>query len=199
MEVVVTTEKPELRLFQAIEADPFDPAAIRLTDADRAPAAESVLITVKVGKPSKTVFFRVRDDEDYIVDTALLEYERDFYLVDAPFRAALRAEIKPVLLHTCISRAGVIFLWPLRLVGDDGRENPWWTSARIIADAAKTKWVRAQANMALGAYELIQAVADLPEPVWPKHSFRDLLKIAFEKQRIDSMDHIVVQQLQGRV
>jgi hypothetical protein len=52
--------------------------------------------------------------------------------------------------------------------------------------------------MALGAYSVFYA-DNLPDPDWPALSFRDLLRIAFKDQFIQTLDHPVLRQLRGEV
>ena len=59
------------------------------------------------------------------------------------------------------------------------------------------KWVRVTSSMSLGAYEIFEASGDLPEPVWPDHSFQEILKIAFRDRLVDRPDHPLVQRLKG--
>ena len=66
------------------------------------------------------------------------------------------------------------------------------------AELARTKWVRVQANMTLGAYEVTYA-EHLPDPEWPDVPFQELLRIAFKDRYIDSLDHPVLRQLRGEV
>ena len=53
--------------------------------------------------------------------------------------------------------------------------------------------------MSLGAYDIFEATANIPDPVWPELSFTDILKIAFRDKLIDRPDHPVIQQLRGTV
>jgi hypothetical protein len=59
------------------------------------------------------------------------------------------------------------------------------------------KWVRVTASMSLGAYEIFEAIGDLPEPVWPDISFEEMLRIAFQDRIVDREGHPLVQRLQG--
>ena len=61
-------------------------------------------------------------------------------------RAALKDEIKPAQIYTCMTRAKVVFLWPVRLPGENGKNNQWWQSAHEIAQEAQRQWVRCIAN-----------------------------------------------------
>ena len=58
---------------------------------------------------------------------------------------------------TAINRQGVLFLWPIRLPGADGKLDDWSRSAMDAADEAKSRWVRITANMSLGAYDVAVA------------------------------------------
>ena len=58
-------------------------------------------------------------------------------------------------------------MWPLRLPGADGRQDEWSRTGLVIAERARTSWVRIQPQMALGAYELIEPLAHYPIPPGP--------------------------------
>jgi hypothetical protein len=96
-----------------------------------------------------------------------------------------------------ISRAGSVFLWPVRLPGPDGKRNPWHDSAEKTAQLAMRQWVRLMPNQAAGAYDTYAASAALPEPEWPDLTLRELLQLAFGERYIESGDHPVVRKLRG--
>jgi hypothetical protein len=58
--------------------------------------------------------------------------------------------------------------------------------------------VRVTSNFNLGAYEVYEASADIPEPKWPEADFRTLIQIAFRERYIDSIDHTVIRRLRGK-
>jgi hypothetical protein len=63
---------------------------------------------------------------------------------------------------------------------------------------AMQRWVRVKANMSLGAYEVYEASANIPEPAWPGDlTFDQMLKIAFKGRLVDSFDHPVLKRLRG--
>ena len=86
-----------------------------------------------------------------------------------------------------------------RLPGTDGKWDEWNRSAMKAAQLAMRGWVRIAANMSLGAYEVFQATAELPEPEWPEISFPKLLEVAFKDRFIRSLDHPVVRRLRGEI
>ena len=159
------------------------------------------IITVPVRKPHRQSFVRVHPDESWRLETAVLEVkeERETYLVDPAIWSELPGEIVPKVLFTAINRQGVVFLWPVRLPGEDGRHDAWNRSALEAAHLATKQWVRVSANMSLGAYEVFEATGNLPEPIWPDISFKELLEIAFRDKFIQSLEHPVIRSLQGEL
>jgi hypothetical protein len=87
----------------------------------------------------------------------------------------------------------------VKLPASDGRHNEWHRSAAEAAERAMKNWVRVTASMSLGAYEIFEASAELPEAAWPEFSFQEILKIAFRDRIVDRPDHPLVQKLKGMV
>jgi hypothetical protein len=183
--------------------DPFDLARLRLSqDFLAAAGVKKVLTAVPVRKPSKEWFVRVHADGAYHLQTYVIELKEDneVYLVDRPLWPQLAAEstFSPRALFPAVSRQDVLFVWPVRLPGPDGRLDDWNRSALEAAGLAQQKWVRVQANKALGAYEVFEAAADWGEPDWSAAPpLRDLLKVAFKGRLIDSLEHPVLRRLRG--
>jgi hypothetical protein len=51
--------------------------------------------------------------------------------------------------------------------------------------------------MGLGAYEMFEAAATIPDPVWPELSFQEMLRIGFRDRLVDRLDHPVIKRLRG--
>jgi hypothetical protein len=182
--------------------DPFDPVKLRLSqDFAAGQAVKKILTKVPVRKPDKQWFVRVRPGEDWRLSTAFIELkeDRELYLVDRPLVSALSAEVVPMVLFTCVTRHGVVFLWPIPLPGEDGKHNEWHRSALEAARRAESRWIRVVSNFASRGYDVFEAIGALPEPEWPDVSFAELLKIAFGGRFIRSADHPVVRRLRGDV
>jgi hypothetical protein len=81
----------------------------------------------------------------------------------------------------------------------DGKVDAWSQSSAEAAKLAREGWVRCAANMSLGAYEVHQAIGDIPEPEWPDVPLCGLLRIAFRDRFIDTLDHPVLRKLRGEV
>lgn len=182
-------------------ADPFDLAKLRLPqNFNETVGVKKLLRTVPVRKPGKQDFVRVHRDPAFYDNFSLIELkeDREQYLVgDSGLAAELAAEVIHVTLFTAVTRQNVLFLWPVRLPGPDGREMEWHRSAREAASEAMDTWLRVVANMNLGAYEITVAEAITSEPKWPDVSFQELIRIAFRDRLITSLDHPVVKRLRG--
>ena len=186
--------------------DPFDPANCRQSVAayQLSMPSKKLLIRVPVKKPGKQEWFQVHPEEAFRTPTAIFVDENDKdtpYLVVPHMREALGSDARDVELLTCINRQGDVFLWPLTLVGPDGRGTSWASSAGTIAQQATGNWVRMTANMTAGHYEVhgLPAESGTIEPQWPAEDFTlaRLLRIAFEGRIIDSVTHPALRKLWG--
>lgn len=166
---------------------------------------KKLLTTVRVKKPNPQDFIRVHPSTEYRRNMALLELkeERESYLMMPALYQQLdeseRTGSYVATLYLCVNRQKVSFLWPVRLPGRDGRILEWHVSARAAAETAMHSWVRVVANQSAGAYDVFKAELAFSDPIWPEHSFEELLKIAFKERVIREADHPVLQRLRGAV
>jgi hypothetical protein len=183
-------------------ADPFDPDTLRLgslVDVD----VERVLTSVPVRKPNPNEFFRVHPD--FVTDTFILErqdgLDREAYLVTPAVQDLVTLQLRRVRLFTVITKRGTLLLWPARLPrvdsSDGGRR--WAETALVIAEQAKTLWVKMFGNRDLGGYERFRAKGDLGEPQWPDKKHRDLIALGFRDRLIDRPDHPVIREIHGEL
>ncbi len=198
----MTAKDPEPRAVETEKPDPFDPAALRISqDFAAAAGVKQVLATIPVRKPGKQDFIRTHPSEDYRLTTVILELKderSESYLVTPDLRDELIGEVIPVTLFLAINRQGVVFFWPCKLPDPSGRVNAWHESALEAAHLARDGWIRVTADMSLGAYRIFQATGELPDPEWPTESLGELLKIAFKGGKlIDAVDHPVLKRLRG--
>jgi hypothetical protein len=172
----------------------------RRQDFDALVGTQRVLVSVPVGKPGKQTWFRVLPGEEWQLPAALLKLEEDgtYFYVTYDIYPDLEAEAIRVVLRTVVTTQGTISLWPIRLPNPDGRDFPWWISARAVAVQAETAWVRMRANQEVGAYDVIKATDNYGEPDLPQRNFSELLEVAFAGKVIESLDHPVVLKLLGR-
>ena len=115
-------------------------------------------------------------------------------------RTSLVGEYKPFRLYVGITKQNVLFVWPIRIPGDDGRNNDYWITGHEFAELAKIRWIRVVTNMSLGAYEKrMRKDWDDVMPEWPDPmpNMLQILKIAFKDKIIRNMEHPLVKKLLG--
>jgi hypothetical protein len=192
--------KPDTWTSSTVTADPYDLSNLRLSQSfTETVGVKKLLTTVPVRKPNKQDFCRVNASEHYRADVLMVELkeDREAYLVGRNMVDEMFDEAEPFTLYTAINRQGVVFLWPARLPGSDGKVNEWHRSLHEAAATAVNKWTRVRANMSLGAYESTVAESTIVDPVWPDASFQELIRIGFRDRVIDAANHAVVRRLRG--
>jgi len=199
------SDRPELGGIEQPEQektafDPFDPESLRLRGGESL-GVKKVLTTVPCGKPNKLQFVRVHSDKTYRMETAIFDdkVQGESYLVSPALWDELSLDVTPVCLFTAVTRHGDCFLWPCKLPGADGRSNHWHESALAAAKLAVDGWVRVSANMPASRYDVFEATGNLPDPIWPDETFKELLRRCFENRFIDSADHPILKSLRGEV
>ena len=162
----------------AVIASTLSLDALRLPQGfGQAAGVRKLLTTVPVRRPSPQHFFRVRPGSEWRIEAAMLNLikdENEHYLVLPHLWSELAGEIRAKMLYTCVTRDGVVFLWPVNLPDGDGRLDNWSQSAHDGAEIAEDSWIRLIANRSLGAYDVHEAVGELPPPEWPNRSFEEL-------------------------
>ena len=158
-------------------------------------------LVIPVRKPSRQDWVRVQPDPSYRLETCVLELkeERETYLVSQSLWSEIADDISPRVLYTAITRQGTLFVWPVRMPGNDGRTDRWSESALTGADLATKLWIRLSANMQAGGYDVFEAAGKIPDPVWPDIPLSDILRRAFSNAFIEDIDHPVLQKLRGEV
>jgi hypothetical protein len=155
-----------------------------------------------VRKPSREWFVRVHSDPVYHLRTAVLELKEvgEMYLVSQHLWPNLAGEstFTSRMLFLTVNRQQVVFFWPVRLPGTDGRIDTWSKSALEAAEMARHTWVRVTPDQSLGAYNVFYA-DHASEPIWPDMTMSALLRIAFKDRYIDTLDHLILRQLRGEV
>ena len=185
----------------AAAPDPFDPARLRLSqDFAANVGVKKALLTVPCRKPAKEWFVRVHPDENYRLQTAVVELkeERETYLVDPDLWNDMAAEstFSPRAFVLYATRQGECYFWPIRLPDEAGKLDPYNKSA-MEAACDSGRWMRIAANRQRGEYDQLVTDANWPAPVWPEKTLPELLRIAFNDRLIDTYDHPVLKQLRG--
>jgi hypothetical protein len=198
------TTQPDTATAGGPDADVFNPENLRLTqDFLSTGGVKKHITSVPARKPTKEEWFQVHPSPDYVVDALVLELKNtsEIFLVARDLHGALAAErtVTARRIFTAINRQGSVFLWPAKLPSPDGRQDRWAESALEAAQEATKSWVRLQADMGLGSYVFFTPLAELSPPDWPETDFRQLLKLAYRNNYIDSPDHLVLRRLRGEV
>lgn len=182
--------------------DPFDLSKIRLSlDFDSSKEVKKLLTVVPVKKPNSQDFVRVHPSEEMRIQTNLLIIKDggESYLASPGLWNEIPSELTPVFLFLAINRQRVLFLWPIKIPDRNGRKDNWNRSSLDAAREAEKSWVRVQANMSGGYYDVHSATGSLTEPEWPELSLQEIVRIAFRDKFIDSPDHPVLRTLRGEI
>jgi hypothetical protein len=192
-------DKPELKVVTS-EEDRL--AKFRLDPSRIEAAVVKIPLTLQCRKPQKHEFVRVHPT--YAIDVGAVELKDDsdagLYMVIDETAALLGELVKPYCLRPYITRTSVLRIWPIRIPDPNKTPNEWHRTAAIAASIAMKKWVRVSSNRSLGAYEVVEAVNQPPDPEWPEMTLGEMINVAFEAQGrvIDSVDHPVLKMLQCR-
>ena len=159
--------------------------------------AEAVLITVPIGKPSKTTFFRTHPDKQYTFPCMLLELKdtNETYILYPQVSELIKGLARPVCLYFAVDTSGAPRLIPVPLPAN-GNSNQWHVSLQRCVVTARQKWIRMQADMAAKAYSGY-ASAMMLEPTWPTETMDELVQIAAGGNIITTADHPVIVRLRG--
>jgi hypothetical protein len=162
---------------------------------------KKVLTMVPVVKPTKDRFFRTHESPNWVYPSWILEDKKtgETYIVSEDVASVLGGLVRAVELYTAIDRQNNLFLIPIPLPGPNGVRNPWHESLLQAVLRAKLVWLRITANKDLGGYDIFEATAKLPEPIWPDTTLDELLAIAFRGRIITNPDHPVVKEKLGGV
>jgi hypothetical protein len=181
--------------------NPFDPASLRLSlNMAEGLGVKKVVATIPVRKPLNQEYIRVHPGAEHRLTVGIIELktERETYLVRPDIARLIPGECLAATIYTAISRAGVLFLWPVRLPSSDRRRDRWAASAAEAAEAAMKGWVRIKANLGLGAYEWWEASSNIPDPEWPNLTLEQKLQTAFKGGGlVDDINHPALKQLRG--
>jgi hypothetical protein len=105
----------------------------------------------------------------------------------------------PKTIRLAVDNSGIPKLIAEPDVDPSGRRNLWQSSYKEAIKQAETDWVRVEANMQAGQYEITKSTNDLGDPKWPNRSMEELINDAFAGRIIDSPDHPYIRQIQGRI
>ena len=180
----------------------FDIASLRLSSNFGATlGVKKILNLIPVGKPTPTQFFRSHTNDAMQFNAMLLapKGSQENYLVTHQVAGHIPELVKSVTLVLVIDRQNNLRLVPVPLPGPEGQRNPWHQTLLDALTLAQTNWLRINANLGNGGYDVFQAQVELPDPEWPDHTIDEIIKIAFRGRIINDLVHPIVQGLLGRV
>jgi hypothetical protein len=155
---------------------------------------EIAITTCTVHRPREHDIFRVHPGTEWRRNALLIEYRgedpaigRGPFLIHPQLRGRFGTYGKPHLLLTCITPAGSLFLWPVRVVKGFG--DTWYKSALVIAKLAEAHWVRMWSVKGGSGYLTAISKRDHGEPKWRGEHFEELAEIAFADYLVTSLDH----------
>jgi hypothetical protein len=149
----------------------------------------------KVQRPAPGTWFRVHPGAEFVGAFRILNDNGTFWLVYPGVGVPVKEMIYHAALYLCESLAGVLTLWPVKVVEPGEELNDWPASAHRIAEVAKMKAVRVFSNHEAGSYSCRESPKRYPALVPPNESYEELVERAFGERIIDSDDHPKIRKL----
>jgi hypothetical protein len=161
-------------------------------DFDAHVGSRPVLNTIDVRRPRGIEWVQTHPSPDFQRLLGLVEVPAGLYVVHQDLAPVLGGLVKPRLLMAAITNYGVPILWPLRRPAPDGRTDSYMTSENLAATRARDRWVRIVSNQHARSFDVFDATAKMPEPVWPELDFDAWLKLAFGVRVVVSLNQPLV-------
>ena len=176
-------------------------SSLRLPDTYNVSGGVALPLKATYGKLNKHRFCRVHPSDDYKFRCLVVDDKDngETYLAAPNMASQLGSLATPKTIRLAVDNAGTPKLIGEPDLDPSGRRNLWQSSYKDAIKQAENDWVRVQANMAAGQYEITPSMSDLGFPRWPKQSMDELINDAFAGRIIHSPDHPYIRQIQGRI
>jgi len=176
-------------------------SSLRLPDTYNVSGGVALPLKATYGKLNKHRFCRVHPGDEYKIRCLVVDDKDngETYLAAPNMASQLGSLATPKTIRFAVDNAGTPKLIGEPDLDPSGRRNLWQSSYKDAIKQAENDWVRVQANMAAGQYEITPSMSDLGFPRWPKQSMDELINDAFAGRIIDSPDHPYIRQIQGRI
>jgi hypothetical protein len=176
-------------------------SSLRLPDTYSASGGTTLPLKPTFGKMNKHRFCRVHPGAEFKFRCLLVDDKEnsETYLAASNMAGHLGSLATPKTIRVAVDNSGVPKLIAEPDVDPSGRRNLWQSSYKEAIKQAETDWVRVEANMQAGQYEITKSTNDLGDPRWPKRSIDELINDAFAGRIIDSPEHPYIRQIQGRI
>jgi len=176
-------------------------SSLRLPDTYSATGGITQPLKPTFGKMNKHRFCRVHPGVEYKFRCLLVDDKEngETYLAAPSMAGHLGSLATAKTIRLAVDNSGIP-----KLIGEpdidlSGRRNLWQSSYKDAIDQAENNWVRVEANMKAGQYEITKSSNDLGDPKWPNQPMEELINDAFSGRIIDSPDHPYIRQIQGRI
>jgi hypothetical protein len=176
-------------------------SSLRLPDTYSASGGTTLPLKPTFGKMNKHRFCRVHPGAEFKFRCLLVDDKEnsETYLAAPNMAGHLGSLATPKTIRVAVDNSGVPKLIAEPDVDLSGRRNLWQSSYKEAIKQAETDWVRVEANMQAGQYEITKSTNDLGDPRWPKQSIDELINDTFAGRIIDSPEHPYIRQIQGRI
>jgi hypothetical protein len=187
-----------------VETEGLQPPADHVTDTPPIPRKklfidsdddlfdeEAVLTSCSVRRPSSHSVFRVRPGKQWRAEALIVDFReqvpeiaRGKYLIVGNLQAKFKEFGRKVLLITCVSSTGQVFLWDINIVSGFG--DSWYKSDLNIIRRAERDWMRYLGSVG-NAHDARKSKKDHGEPRWPGAEVQDiydLALVAFSEERL---------------
>ena len=176
-------------------------SSLRLPDTYSATGGITQPLKPTFGKMNRHRFCRVHPGVEYKFRCLLVDDKEngEMYLAAPSMAGHLGSLATAKTIRLAVDNSGIP-----KLIGEpdidlSGRRNLWQSSYKDAIDQAENNWVRVEANMKAGQYEITKSSNDLGDPKWPNQPMEELINDAFSGRIIDSPDHPYIRQIQGRI
>lgn len=176
-------------------------SSLRLPDTYSSTGGITQPLKPTYGKLNKHRFCRVHPGIEYKLRCLLVDDKEngETYLAASNMASHLGSLATAKTIRLAVDNSGIPKLIGEPDIDPSGRRNLWQSSYKDAIDQAENNWVRVEANMKAGQYEITKSSNDLGDPKWPNQSMEELINDAFSGRIIDSPDHPYIRQIQGRI
>jgi hypothetical protein len=153
------------------------------------------------GKFSKHRFARVHPGEEYKFPCLTVEDKDagETYIVASEMAVYLGTNAIPKIIRLTVDSTGLPKLVLQPVADPNSRQNIWHSSLNRGIEMGETSWVRLEANMNHGQYDVIVSKDNLGDPQWPSQTMDELVNEVFGNRIIMAPDHPYIRQLEGRI
>ncbi len=161
-----------------------------------------LVVSIKVGKPRKDDWFRIRSGQAWQFPTYLAydkTTEQQYILPEDLLEHAFLELVEAVTLVLGVTEQGTPFLWPLK-ESRSGLGVKWANSRWEMVHLASGQWIRIEADRSTSGYNYYYAQgADFGDPKWPAGTMEELVERAFSGRIIADRDHELLKRFRGEL